>query len=209
MTLFDYIVGAVLLISGVMGFARGATREVTTVIAFLLAAIIAVFGLRYTGPIAQHAIHTVWMADAAAILGLFIIVYIILRLIGGALTRGVRTAGLSGLDRTLGFGIGLVRGLVVIGIVSLLIGAALPPQRTPVWVTQAKLYPLALAAGDGLRTFGPKGLMVAQTLAPEMDEAPPPPPEPAPEKRRRAPTRDKGYSDTQRKALDELVEKSR
>jgi membrane protein required for colicin V production len=209
MTLFDYIVGALLLISGVMGFARGATREVTAVIAFVLAAVIAVFGLRYTGSIAQHAIHPAWLADAAAILGLFIIAYIVLRLIGGALSRGVRTAGLSSLDRALGFAIGLVRGLVVIGVVSLLIGAAMPPERLPVWISQAKLYPLALAAGDGLRTFGPKGLEMAHTIAPDMDEAPPPPPETAPEKHRRAPTRDKGYSDSQRKALDDLVEKSR
>src|SRR5665213_2939658 len=83
MSLFDYIAGAVLLVSGLIGFARGATREVTTVIAFVLAAIVAVFALRFTGPIARHAIHTAWIANTAAILILFILAYIVLRMIGG------------------------------------------------------------------------------------------------------------------------------
>ena len=67
MTLFDILAGAVLAVSGLIGFARGATREVTTVIAFVLAAVIAVFSLRFTGAIAQHFIATPWMANAAAI----------------------------------------------------------------------------------------------------------------------------------------------
>ena len=39
MTGFDYIAGAILLVSGVIGFFRGATRELVTVIAFLAAAV--------------------------------------------------------------------------------------------------------------------------------------------------------------------------
>ena len=35
MTAFDYIAGAILIVSGVIGLARGATREITTVIAFV------------------------------------------------------------------------------------------------------------------------------------------------------------------------------
>jgi len=210
MTLFDYIAGALLLISGLMGYARGATREVTTVIAFVLAAIVTVFGLRFTGPIARHAIHTAWIANTVAILALFIVVYVILRLIGGALTRSVRgTVGLSSLDRILGFAIGLVRALVIMGAFSLLMGAATPPERMPGWITKAKLYPLASAAGDALRTFAPQGLKVAHTLEPAMEDAVTNAAAPTADTTTRAPTRHRGYTDAQRKALDELVEKSR
>ena len=214
MSLFDYIAGAVLLVSGLMGFARGATREITTVIAFVFAAVVAVFALRFTGPIARHAIHTPWIANTAAILILFILAYIVLRMIGGALTRTVRQTALSGLDRGLGFAIGLVRGLVVIGVFALLINAATPPERMPAWITGARIYPLAEAAGAVLRTFAPKGLKVARGVAPAMTEAvtgetpPPTPPTTAPK-----PTRGRsglhGYSDDQRHALDALVEKTR
>jgi len=215
LTGFDILAGLVLLVSGLVGYARGATREVTTVIAFLLAVAAAVIGLRFTGPIARHFIHTSWMANAAAALTLFIVAYIALRMVGGALTRSVRqTATLSGLDRVLGFGIGLVRALVILGAFALLIDAATPPERKPDWFLTARLYPLARASGAVLEALAPKGLAVANSVAPAIHDAvrdangadAPPPARPA---ARSARGRSPGYSADQRKSLDDLVEKTR
>ncbi|MDB5482287.1 MAG: colicin production protein [Caulobacteraceae bacterium] len=188
MTAFDYAAGLVLLVSGLFGFARGATHEITTVIALVVAAVLAVAALVFTAPLALHVIHTPWLAEAAAVLLTFILIYAILRLIGGALTRGVKQTSLSGLDRLLGFGVGLVRALVVLGGFILLIDAATPPERMPAWITGAKLYPLASAAGGALRTFAPGGLKVAHDVAPSLTDAvngdTPPPATPAPHHRR-------------------------
>ena len=200
LTLFDYAAGLVLIGSGLMGWVRGFTREVTTVIAFVLAAVTAVFGLRYTGPIARHVIHTPWMANTAAVLVLFVLAYIVIRLIGGVVTRQVRdTAALSGLDRIFGFAVGVVRGLVVLGGFSLLINAATPAERMPAWITKARLWPLAESTGTVLRMFAPEGLKMAHTVVPAVESA---------VKDGAAPD-DKGYDENQRKQLDELVEKSR
>jgi membrane protein required for colicin V production len=108
------------------------------------------------------------MAKAAALLVTFILVYIALRMVGGALTRGVRQTSLSGLDRLLGLGVGVVRALVALGGFMLVIDAAMPPERMPAWITGAKLYPLASAAGGALRTFAPQGLKVARDVAPTL-----------------------------------------
>jgi membrane protein required for colicin V production len=190
---------------------RGATREVTTVIALILAAVVSVFALRITGPAARHFVATPWMANVAALLVVFVLVYVVLRLIGGMLTRGVQRTVLSGLDRALGGAIGLVRGLIAIGAFVLLIDAATPPERIPTWITGAKLFPLADASASLLRVFAPQGWKLANEVAPTMthavlDGASPPahaPPPNAPNKR------DAGYSAMQRNALDVLVEKSR
>jgi membrane protein required for colicin V production len=206
-TLFDVLVGLVLGVSGIVGFARGATREITTVIAFVLAAVAAIFGLRFTGPLARHFIATPWMATTAAILILFLVVYVILRLIAGRLSTGVRRTALSGFDRGLGFVIGLVRGVVVVGVVALLINAATPPERMPAWYTRAKVYPLANAAGGTLRAFAPKGLQVAHDVAADAEQAVTAPT--SAQDGPPAPRRGSGYSESQRKALDDLVEKSR
>jgi membrane protein required for colicin V production len=168
MTAFDYAAGALLLLSGLLGLARGATHEVTTVVALVAAAILAVAALRFTDPLALQMIHTPWLAKAAAILVTFVLVYAALRMIGGALTRGVKQTSLSGLDRLLGFGIGLVRAMVVLGGFILLVDAATPPERMPAWIRGARLYPLASAAGGALRTFAPRGLRVAETVAPTL-----------------------------------------
>ncbi len=168
MTAFDYAAGLLLLLSGLFGFARGATHEITTVVALLLASVVAVASLRLTGPLALHAIHTPWLAKAAAVLLTFILVYAVLRMIGDALARGVKQTSLSGLDRLLGFGVGLARALVLLGGFTLLIDAATPAERMPAWISDASLYPLASAAGGALRAFAPQGLRVAQTVAPVL-----------------------------------------
>lgn len=222
MTLFDIVTGLTLAISGAIGFARGATREVTTVIALVLAALSAVFGLRFASPVALHFVATPWMANIAALLTVFISVYVVLRLIGGGLTRGVKNTMLSGPDRVLGLGIGLVRGLVAIGAFILLIGAATPPERMPAWITGARLYPLADAAGGLLRAFAPRGWKLASGVAPavahEVLDAPDANSTDAREdglkpridaNNQASAAADSGYTEPQRKALDVLVEKSR
>ncbi len=168
MTIFDYAAGILLLLSGLFGFVRGATRELTTVLALIAATIVAVVGARVTGPFAAKFIHTAWLANTAAVLLSFILVYSLVRLAGGALTRGVQQTSLSGLDRLLGFGVGLVRALLVLGAFALLLDAATPVERMPHWITDAKLYPLASAAGGVLRTVAPAGLAMTRGVAPEL-----------------------------------------
>src|SRR5258708_38849854 len=83
LTGFDFVAGAILLLSGLVGFARGATREVVTVTAFVAAAVGSIALLRFSGPLAHHFIHTAWLAHVAALIVGFIIIYVIVRLIGG------------------------------------------------------------------------------------------------------------------------------
>ncbi|HEY1448442.1 MAG TPA: CvpA family protein [Caulobacteraceae bacterium] len=212
LTGFDFVAGAILLVSGLVGLARGATRELVTVIAFVGAVIASIFALRFSGPLAHHFIHTAWLASIAALLVVFIIVYVIVRLVGGQLTRGVRQTALSSLDRTLGFAIGLARGVVAVGVLVILIRAATPPERMPHWFTGAKVYPLANAAGSALRAFAPKGMELARRVAPTVEGALTPEESEngergmAPGER---PSSRHGNTDKERKALDDLVEKSR
>jgi membrane protein required for colicin V production len=208
LTSFDWAVAAILLLSGLLGFARGATREVTTVIALILAAVLAIFGLRFTGPIAHRFISTLWMANVAAVLALFLVAYLLLRLLGGVLTRGVRATPLSGVDRGLGFGLGLLRGALVVGVAAVILHAVTPAKQRPVWFTNALLLPLADGVGDGLKAFAPKGVAFAKAEAPLVEHAVldgSPPTETVSVR----PKRSRGYTDVQRKGLDDLVEKSR
>jgi membrane protein required for colicin V production len=171
MTAFDYIAFAILALSTLFGFARGATRELVTVGAFIGAVVATLFGLRLTGPFAHHFIHTIWLARAAALLAGFIIAYLVLRLAGGTLVRGVRQTVLSSLDRVLGAALGFVRGVVVIGVLALLIRAATPPERLPAWFTKARVYPTADAAGAVLRAIAPNGAHMARAVGPAVENA--------------------------------------
>lgn len=202
MTKFDYIVLALLLMSGLVGFSRGAAREVVAVAALLGGAAAAVFGLRHAAPIADRMVHPHWLALAASLVVVFAVAYIVLRLLGAALVRRVqRTNVLGALDRTIGLLIGLVRGLVVLGALYLMFIAATPADLQPKWITGARTWPLAANMGRLLQSLAPKGLDIAGRLKPAFDRAV-----------REAP-RDRstteGYDARQRGEVDELVEKSR
>lgn len=219
MTLFDLIAVLILLVSGLVGFARGAAREVITVIAFLLAVVIAIFGLRISGPIARHFIHPGALANAAAILLVFAVVYIILKLLGSGLTRQIQqTEALGTLDRIVGVGFGLVRALVLLGVFYLVFNAATPAERMPQWIKGAFLYPLSAASGRTLMALAPRGSAVASKVAPVLENAvrdggvEPAKAPPSSPKRQAKPAPgqgQQGYDDQSRAGVDALVEKSR
>src|SRR5215212_7752416 len=108
--MFDLIVLLILAVSAIIGFVRGAVREVVTVVAFVLSVLIAVVLLRFTAPLFRHVIHPDWLASTAALIVIFLAAYIALRVIGGHMTERVkRVRHLGTFDRVVGLGFGLVR----------------------------------------------------------------------------------------------------
>ena len=209
MTNFDYIVLALLLISAVVGFGRGAVREVVAMVALVAGALAALFGWRFARPLVAHLIHTPWLAATVALLLVFAAAFFLVRLAGAGLARRIqRTDVLGALDRTAGLLIGLVRGLLVLGVLNLMFNAATPADLRPRWIVEARTWPLASNMGRLLQALAPKGLDLAGRLKPAFAKAV------------QDGTRDErgasgdrktteGYDARERGAVDDLVEKSR
>ena len=208
MTLFDILAVLVVLVSGAVGFIRGAAREVLTVLAFVLAVAISVFGLRISGPIARHAIHPGVLANAAAIVVVFALAYILIRVAGSGLTRRIDgTKALSLVDRVIGVGIGLLRALIMLGVFYLIFNWVTPAERTPAWIKDAALYPVSRAAGHVLMTLAPQGVVVADKVGPALENAVR---EGSSDSNSTQPAgKGKGYDEGSRKTVDDLVEKTR
>jgi membrane protein required for colicin V production len=170
--MLDLIVGLVLLVSCVVGFARGAVRELVSVLAFLFAVLIAVATLRFTLPLTIKIIHIVWASETAALIIVFIAAFILLKVVGAGITNSVRNTPVIGtVDRVIGLGFGLVRGLILVGLLNLLLTVATSADRTPAWVTDAKLYPVTKASGAMLKAVAPKGFAMAGRMAPALGKA--------------------------------------
>ena len=169
---FDIIILTVLVVSAAVGFFRGASREMLTILAFVAAALGALYGLRYTGPIARKAIDPDWAGTVSAAVLVFLAIYIILRLLGAGLARRIQaTQGLGLLDRSIGLGFGLIRALILLGACNLAFNAATPPERAPKWMVGAALYPMTSAAARVLKSFAPRGLDMADRFKPALTEA--------------------------------------
>jgi membrane protein required for colicin V production len=172
LTQFDLIVAILLLMSAGVGFARGAIREVAAMVALVAAGFLAIYGLPSVTPLALHFIHTRWLAATAALVGIFVLVYGLLRLIGAGIAREVQKAHVLGtLDRVIGLGIGVVRGLVVLGGFYLMFNAATPQDLRPHWITGSASWPVAQSMGKLLNDLAPKGLDLAGRLKPAFDRS--------------------------------------
>lgn len=121
MTLVDVLWLVIILVSGLISIWRGFVREVFSLAAWVLALVVAA---RLGSPLAQTIGETI--ADpkvraVTAFLLLFFVTLLIASLVGVATYRLVHKSGLEGPDRSLGLFFGLVRGVVVVGIVVLVV----------------------------------------------------------------------------------------
>jgi membrane protein required for colicin V production len=115
----DYLIIALVVISAIVGLARGLLREVIAVVSWLVALLIAwhfspalepYLGGMLSGP----QVRT-WVARTV----LLIAVLLVGAGIGAIIAHFVRLSIFSGMDRFLGFVLGLLRGLVVLGVLVL------------------------------------------------------------------------------------------
>jgi membrane protein required for colicin V production len=160
LTQFDFIVLGLLLLSGAVGFARGAVREIAALVAPV------------TAPVFRDVVQPGWLGTVAALVVVFGVTYLVLRLMGAALAHRIqRTNVLGALDRSVGLAIGLGRGLVVLGALFLMFNAATPSDLQPRWITEATTWPLARNMGRALQSLAPQGLDLAGRLKPAFDRA--------------------------------------
>lgn len=124
MTAFDYLVITVLLLSGALGLWRGIIREVFALGAWILAIVcMMLFGqaLANALPLANSPS---WLKLLTGYVLVFVLVFVVVSIIGFLFTKLVQTAGLTFIDRGLGFAFGMLRGGLIVVLLVLLGGAA-------------------------------------------------------------------------------------
>src|SRR3984957_16510140 len=70
-------------------------------------------------------------------------------------SESVKNSPIGPLDRALGIAFGVVRGLVVIGLVYLAFTYFVPIRQQPRWLTEARLLPLMQSSGQVLLSLVP------------------------------------------------------
>ncbi len=147
MTGFDVIAILVILASAAAGWVRGATREIITLLSFVLAAFIALVALPLSAPVGRGLIDPDWAGVILAAIVSFLLIYFGIRIFGSILSRRAQAhPRLGGVDRFLGVFVGAARALVLLGAIHLVVVAAMPGDKTPRWLSEAALRPVTAGA---------------------------------------------------------------
>jgi membrane protein required for colicin V production len=152
----DVLILVVLVGSTVIGALRGFVREAVSVVFWILA----IWGAWQFGPVVEPHLGGL-LADPsiAPWVGRLVILVLILLVgwvAGMLLSYFTRSIGLGPLDRVIGVLFGIVRGMVLVGL--MIIGGELLHMNHVDWWNRSKLVPYGETVGDWLRAMvGEKG----------------------------------------------------
>ncbi|HEV2336141.1 MAG TPA: CvpA family protein [Stellaceae bacterium] len=161
------VIGIVAL-SALFAFARGFVREALSIIAWVGAAAITLYGFNWVYAQIEPRVHDKLLSQVIAGFGLFVIAIIVLTILTGTLANMVRGTGLSPIDRTLGFIFGLARGAFLVCFAYLLLDfSGIQPSDRPVWIREAKSEPYLHQGAEALRGLLPEALKLKSATAAE------------------------------------------
>ena len=168
LTLLDFLLIGIMLLSGVLALMRGFTREVLSLFAWGIAAVAAYFAIKQPKLI-DVAMKNVpylekeMLAQIAVGAVVFLIVLIIVSIISVKISDLVVDSSAGGFDRTLGFFFGLARGFVFVTICYLFYGWLQPPEKQVTWVRNAMSLPAIMGLGNTMKAYMPAD--IADTLS--------------------------------------------
>jgi len=143
---FDLVVFIILGFSGLLAFMRGLSRELISIIALVVAVAgtLFVFGRYQLG--VQKIIGSAMLADVTLGLSVFGLLYMLTSLLMRGWAKSIRGREPPFLDRVLGLGFGLFRGVILASLIVLVF-------KQTSWMTNARTYPVLLKVSNALETL--------------------------------------------------------
>ncbi len=164
-TLADLAVVLLVLVSALLAYARGVTREVLAIGGWVLAGLGSFFlaplleplvrEIPFVGEFLRSSCTLSLLAAFAVAFGLILVVLSIFTpLVSGV----IRDSALGPVDRFLGFLFGVARGVVLVAVLWLLYDLAVPQAQRIDAIEQAQSARLVAEAADLIRAYVPDGV---------------------------------------------------
>ena len=207
---FDWLVLLIVGVAALFGLMRGFIAEVASLAAWVAGFAAVRFFYRPARAFLEANGAGETLAAIAAVIGPFLIALLVVRLVGGFISRSAKDSVIGPFDRLLGLGFGLIKGVLAAGLLFLLItlGLKLVPGEDdrPDWLTAARTTPtLALVASAMVSYAGDVWREQSDSLSPADD-----PHAGLPGFGREAPADGDavsgGYDPRQRRSLDRLLD---
>jgi membrane protein required for colicin V production len=155
MTPADYLILFLALMSAVVGLWRGFTSE-----ALSLVTLLAAVGVAWTFAPSVEPLLGEWAsAEEVRLWAARVVIFVLVLVVGGLISwlarKLISHTGLSGLDRMLGAGFGLLRAAVFVGLAVIVLEFAELDQES--WWREARLRPYAERAAAAVRYYAELG----------------------------------------------------
>jgi len=144
-TIVDGVVVLVLLVSGVLAYSRGVTRELLAIAGWVIAAIASIYFAPAVEPllkeiptVGEFLISSCTISKLAAVVVVFAIALIILSIFTPLFSSAVQESPLGPLDRGLGFIFGVARGALLVIVCYLLYQVLVPEAERLPMIEQAR-----------------------------------------------------------------------
>jgi len=154
-TLLDVLLLVVMLISGLLAMIRGFMREVLSIAAWGIAAVVTLWAFPRVTPLVQGYFSSDTVSKGVAIGGVFLLTLIIVSIITVRISDMVLDSRVGALDRTLGFLFGLGRGLLIVVVAFVFFSWLVPDHSQPDWVRGAKSKVVLQSTGQWLMSMLP------------------------------------------------------
>ena len=177
-TLLDILLLVVMLISGLLAMIRGFMREILSIGAWGIAALVTLYYFAKVLPIAEGYVSSKTVATGITVGSIFLLTLLIVSIITVRISDMILDSRVGALDRTLGFLFGLGRGLIIVVVAFLFFAWLVPDRSQPEWVRGAKSKVVLQSTGQWLMAMLPDDpestiLKRLKKPAPADQDAPP------------------------------------
>jgi membrane protein required for colicin V production len=143
-------------ISALVGIARGMTKEILSILGWVLAALAVFYLVPIINPIMEQYIASKMLATIVSGLVVLIVFCIFWILTADRLGSVVRSSRLSALDRVLGFVFGAARGVLIVILVALMIKTIIPEQSKQGMFKDSQYFALASESAEPIKNLVPE-----------------------------------------------------
>ena len=144
--LVDWVIIVVVLFSTIISLWRGATREIISLLTWVLAAWLAFHYYAMFSLLLEPYIEAPELRAAASFGIIVLLVLIVGTFVGRAITKAINYIGLSGIDKIMGMAFGCARGVLILAIVVLLVSYTELPSEP--WWQNSLLIPYLVQVAD-------------------------------------------------------------
>jgi len=149
---------ALAALSGLLAMYRGLTREILSILSWIVAAAAVAYFVLYQRPVAQDIASQIGaplqIAQVAVGALIFVIVLVVVHLITSKISDSILDSNIGMIDRVLGLVFGVARGFILIVIPFMLYENFFPDRNQQVpWVRNAVTLPYIQSTGQSLRTL--------------------------------------------------------